>query len=144
MELQHEDQYLISECLREGCTRCPFCYSYALDLKTVDETQIGRMSRQVTCRDCGENWTTEYEASRIKYGSNWYTRYEYWPTYTQVKNIKYQERFMAKHGIDLWRPEVEKVEKEDYHKVVPIDIKEKRKRKKILKRIIDYANSLDW
>lgn len=100
MKLSHEDQYLLSECLREGVARCPFCYSYSLDLGNIDETQVGRMLRRVACKDCKETWTVEYEASRIQYKGKWYTRYEYWPTYTQVKNIKYQERLAVKHGIN--------------------------------------------
>jgi len=127
--MEHEDLYLISEHLREGCTRCPFCYSYALDRSMVDETKIGVMLQQMTCRDCGADWTVEYEASRVRYGSKWYSRYEYWPTYTQVKNIKYQERFAAKHGIkNPWRPDIEEI-KDD---AVTID-----KKKSVLRKLVD-------
>jgi transcription elongation factor Elf1 len=140
--MEHEDLYLISEHLREGCTRCPFCYSYALDRSMVDETKIGVMLQQMTCRDCGADWTVEYEASRVKYGSKWYSRYEYWPTYTQVKNIKYQERFAAKHGIkNPWRPEVENLGG-GYYKVAKVS--KEKKRKSAIKRLIDYAKSLNW
>jgi transposase-like protein len=103
-----EDAYLISEHLREGCTSCPFCYERDLNFGMVDETHTGILRQQITCLDCGESWTVEYEASRVSYEGKWYSRYEYWPTYIQAKSIKYKERLMAKYGIK-YRPDVENV-----------------------------------
>jgi transposase-like protein len=94
-----EEAYLISEHLREGCTSCPFCYDRDLNFGMVDETHTGVLKQQITCLDCGENWTVEYEASRVSYKGKWYSRFEYWPTYIQAEGVKYRERLMAKYGL---------------------------------------------
>ena len=134
VDVAGEDAYLISEHLREGCTSCPFCFDRDLNFGMVDETHTGVLKQQITCLDCGESWTVEYEASRVSYKGKWYSRYEYWPTYIQAKSIKYRERLMAKHGIK-YRPDIEEVKNE----VVQVN-----KRKRAIERLIDYARSFDW
>ena len=67
-----ENAYLISEHLREGCTSCPFCYDRNLNFGVVDETHTGILRQGITCAYCGESWTVEYEASRVRYKNKWY------------------------------------------------------------------------
>lgn len=100
VDVAGEDAYLISEHLREGCTSCPFCYDRNLNFGMVDETHTGVLKQQITCLDCGESWTVEYEAARVKYKNKWYNRYEHWPTFLQANSPDYKKMQMIKYGLE--------------------------------------------
>ena len=100
INVEGEDAYLISEHIREGCTSCPFCYGRDLNFGIVDETHTGRLLQSITCLDCKESWTIEYEATRAKYKSKWYNRYEHWPTFLQANSPDYKRIQRIKYGLD--------------------------------------------
>ena len=100
IDIEGEDAYLISEHIREGCTSCPFCYDRDLDFGVVDETHTGILRQDVTCLDCGESWTVEYEASRVRYKNKWFNRYEHWPTFLQANSPDYKKMQKIKYGLD--------------------------------------------
>ena len=99
IDIEGEDAYLISEHIREGCTSCPFCFDRDLNFGVVDETHTGILRQGITCLDCGESWTVEYEASRVKYKNEWYNRYEHWPTFLQANSPDYKEMQKVKYGL---------------------------------------------
>ena len=100
INVEGKDAYLISEHIREGCTSCPFCYGRDLNFGIVDETHTGRLLQSITCLDCKESWTIEYEATRAKYKSKWYNRYEHWPTFLQANSPDYKRIQRIKYGLD--------------------------------------------
>lgn len=100
IDVEGEDAYLISEHIREGCTSCPFCYDRDLNFGVVDETHTGVLLQSITCRGCGESWTVEYEASRVKYKNKWYNRYEHWPTFLQSNSPDYRKMQRIKYGLE--------------------------------------------
>ena len=99
IDVEGEDAYLISEHIREGCTSCPFCFDRDLNFGVVDETHTGILRQNITCLDCGESWTVEYEASRVKYKNKWYARYEHWPTFLQANSPDYKKMQRVKYGL---------------------------------------------
>jgi transposase-like protein len=99
IDVEGEDAYLISEHIREGCTSCPFCFDRDLNFSVVDETHTGVLLQSITCLDCGESWTVEYEASRVKYKNKWYNRYEHWPTFLQANSPDYKKMQKVKYGL---------------------------------------------
>ena len=100
INVEGEDAYLISEHIREGCTSCPFCYGRDLNFGIVDETHTGILRQNITCLDCKESWTVEYEATRVKYKSKWYNRYEHWPTFLQANSPDYKRIQRIKYGLE--------------------------------------------
>ena len=100
INVEGEDAYLISEHIREGCTSCPFCYGRDLNFGIVDETHTGILRQNITCLDCKESWTVEYEATRAKYKSKWYNRYEHWPTFLQANSPDYKRIQRIKYGLE--------------------------------------------
>ena len=100
INVEGEDAYLISEHIREGCTSCPFCYGRDLNFGIVDETHTGILRQNITCLNCKESWTIEYEATRARYKSRWYNRYEHWPTFLQSNSPDYKKVQKIKYGLE--------------------------------------------
>jgi transcription elongation factor Elf1 len=117
--------YKISEYLRGGCVRCPFCGDYGLDRGVVDETQPGKMRQRITCWNCGKGWTVEYDASRVLYEGRVISIFDHWPTPLDKK---------------MEEEEIEITPRPDKGEPFPFA----PKKKSILRMFIEHSKKLDW
>jgi len=77
-KIDSTNPYQLSQFLRDGCHKCPFCGCYGFEKKPIDETQTARLRQSLKCYDCGKEWIVEYDAARLFYKGKRIGRYEYW------------------------------------------------------------------
>jgi len=82
------EDHVLSEFLRGGGMKCPYCGSYGLDRDMIDSTKIGKLVQPMGCWDCGKNWIVEYNLSRIVCEGKKIGIFDAFPTTTQEAEAK--------------------------------------------------------